>query len=74
MVSKTSYLYCRLEAEVKKQLKQKADELNLDLTEFIRKIAREEIVFLDKNLRKLFDVISLEVKNRRIADSNTKYK
>jgi len=73
MVDKISFLHCRLESEIKRKLRQKADELNLDLTEFIKKVARDDIVFVDTNLRKLFDVISLEAKKRRVADSNTKY-
>ena len=63
MTNKTSFLSCRLELEIKKKIKQKAEELGLDLTEFINKIAKEDIVFLDKNLKRLFSAMKLEVKN-----------
>ena len=74
MVNKTTFLHCRLDIETKKKLKQKADELGLDLTEFIKKIAEEEIVILDKNITRLFGAIGLEVKDKCVADSNTKFK
>ena len=63
MTNKTTFLSCRLELEIKKKIKQKAEELGLDLTEFINKIAKEDIVFLDKNLKRLFNAMKLEVKN-----------
>ena len=63
MTNKTTFLSCRLDIETKKKLKQKADELHIDITEFIRKIAEEEIVILDKNIERLFTAIKLEVKN-----------
>ncbi len=74
MVNKTTFLHCRLDFETKNKLKHKAGELGLDLTEFIRKIAEEDIVILDKNIAKLFGAIGLEVKDKRVADSNTKFK
>ena len=63
MSDKTAFLSCRLDLETKKKLKKKAEELGLDLTEFIKKIADDDIVFLDTNLKKLFNAVKLEVKN-----------
>lgn len=74
MTDKTTFLHCRLGSETKKKLKQKADELGLDLTNFIKKIAEEDIVILDKNIARLFGAIGLEVKDKCVAGSNTKFK
>ena len=63
MSDKTAFLSCRLDLETKKKLKKKAEELGLDLTEFIKKIGDEDFVFLDGNLKRLFNAINLEVKN-----------
>ena len=74
MAGKTDFLYCRLDPETKRKLKEKAEEFGLDLSDFIRKIAEEEIVILDANIRRLFDAINLEVNDKCIADSNTNFK
>ena len=63
MSDKVAFLSCRLDLETKKKLKKKAEELGLDLTEFIKKIGDEDFVFLDGNLKRLFNAINLEVKN-----------
>lgn len=63
MTDKLAFLSCRLDPETKKKLRKKAEELDLDLTEFIKKIAEEDIVFLDNNLKRLFNAVKLEVKN-----------
>jgi antitoxin component of RelBE/YafQ-DinJ toxin-antitoxin module len=73
MSTNTTFLSCRLNIDTKKKLKQKAGELGLDITEFIKKIAEEEIVILDNNVKRLFNVIRLEVKNKCIATSDTKF-
>ena len=74
MAYKASFLHCRLDADIKQKLKQKTEEFGLDLTEFIKKIAREDIVVLDNNIKRLFGAINLEVQNRCVADSNTNFK
>jgi len=74
MADKTAFLHCRLDLETKNKLKHKAEELGLDLTEFIKKIAEEDFVILDKNITRLFGAIGLEVKNKCVAGSNTKFK
>ncbi len=74
MVDRTAFFSCRMGLGTKQKLKQKAEELGVDMTELIKKIAEEEIVFLDKNLKRLFNTMKLEVKNGCSADSNTKFK
>ncbi len=50
-----------LDSETKKELIKKANETGFygrgALTKFIEKIAREDICFLDKNLRKMLKVL-----------------
>jgi len=67
MVTNTTFLSCRLNVETKKKLKQKAEEFGLDITDFIKKIAEEDIVILDNNVKRLFNTIRLEVKDKCIA-------
>lgn len=69
----TTFLSCRLNVDTKKKLKQKAGELGLDITEFIKKIAEEDIVILDSNVKRLFNAIGLGVKEKCIAGSDTKF-
>ena len=73
MVTNTTFLSCRLNVDTKKKLKQKAEEFGLDITDFIKKIAEQEIVILDNNVKRLFNTIRLEVKDNCIAGSDTKY-
>lgn len=73
MAINTTFLSCRLNVETKRKLKQKAEEFGLDITDFIKKIAEEEIVILDNNVKRLFNTIRLEVKDKCIAGSNTKF-
>jgi antitoxin component of RelBE/YafQ-DinJ toxin-antitoxin module len=60
MTNKIDFLSCRLDLETKRKLRQKASELGLDITGFIRKIAEEEIVILDKNIQRLLNALSPE--------------
>ena len=50
-----------LDSETKKKLIQKANETGFSgrgaLTKFIEKIAKEDVCFLDKNLRKMLRVL-----------------
>ena len=73
MVTNTTFLSCRLNVETKKKLKHKAEEFGLDITDFIKKIAEQEIVILDNNVKRLFGAIKLEVNNSCSAVSDTKF-
>jgi len=46
-----------MDSDTKKRLIQKAKNASLDLTRFIEKVANEDIVFIDNNLKTLFNVI-----------------
>ena len=74
MADKTAYLSCRLDSETKRKLKEKADELGLDITEFITQIAEKPVVILDNNIKNLFEAIKFEIKEDFTADSNTNFK
>ncbi len=69
MAINTTFLSCRLNVETKKKLKQKAEEFGLDITDFIKKIAEQEIVILDNNVKRLFNTIRLEVKSNDVTNS-----
>lgn len=73
MTNKTVFLSCRLDIETKKKLRQKADELGLDTTDFIKKVAEEDIVILDSNVKRLFEAIRLDIRGKCIAGSATKF-
>lgn len=64
---KNEYLSLRLSKSTKQALKLKAQELGLDLTAFVEKIALENIVFLDANLKKAFSLFQIE---RRFKDDS----
>ena len=57
---KTAVLNCRLNAEDKTRLIEKAHELHLTLTTFLEKLAREPVVFLDKNSQILLEALKLK--------------
>jgi len=48
---KTAPINIRVHREVKEQLENKAKQLNITLTCFIEKIAKEQIIFLDDNVK-----------------------
>lgn len=73
MTDKITFLSCRLNVDTKRRLKQKAEELGLDITDFIKKIAEQDIVILDNNVKRLFNVIRLEVRGKCTALSDTKF-
>jgi hypothetical protein len=53
-MGKTDFIHCRVDPKIKKQLKQKAISSNCkDLTEFLEKIAKEDIIFIDGNVKAL---------------------
>lgn len=56
-MKKTSEIKVMVEPEVKRKLKEKADELGLTITGFIEKIALEPLVFMDKNVKNLFNTM-----------------
>jgi hypothetical protein len=56
-VKKVDFIHCRIEPEIKRRLREKARDEGLDLTEFIEKIAKQQVVFLDDNVRRLLDAL-----------------
>lgn len=48
-MNKTSEIKVMVTPETKRKFKEKAEEAELSLTAFIEKIAREPLIFLDKN-------------------------
>jgi len=55
MKNKTAEIKVMVQPETKKKLKDKADQLNLTITGFIEKIAKEPIVFMDSNVKNIFE-------------------
>ena len=54
-MKKTESIKAIVEPDIKKKFKDKAIELGLSVTGFIEKIAREPIVFMDKNVQTFID-------------------
>ncbi len=54
-MKKTSEIKAMVEPEVKKKFKEKAEALNLSVTGLIEKIALEPLVFMDSNVKNLFN-------------------
>jgi hypothetical protein len=54
-MGKTAEIKCMVEPDIKIKLQEKARELGLTLTGLIEKIAREPIVFMDQNVKRLVD-------------------
>lgn len=48
---KTAHIHLMISPNHKKLLKEKAEELGLDLTEFIEKIAKERLIFFPKDIK-----------------------
>ena len=61
-MTKADFLHCRIDSEIKKKLRQKADVEKLDLTGFLEKVANEDVVFIDENVKKLFGVLKLQIR------------
>lgn len=57
---KTASINIMVEPEIKKHLKEKAAALNLDLTGYIEKIAKEDLIFMDANVKKLASMFMLK--------------
>lgn len=60
-MKKTSAINLMVEPDIKKKLKQKAEDTGLTLTAFFEKIANEELVFLDKNFKKAASLFKLSM-------------
>ncbi|MBS3099351.1 hypothetical protein J4462_04005 [Candidatus Pacearchaeota archaeon] len=58
-MKKTAEIKAVVEPEIKKKFRNKATEQGLTITAFIEKIAREPIVFLDKNVKALLEALRL---------------
>lgn len=59
---KIDFIHCKVDAETKKKLKEKANNSKLNLTGFIEKVANEDIIFLDDNVRKLLQALKFQPK------------
>jgi len=53
MSKKTNSLHLRISSDLKRRLKEKAENLGLKLTNYIEKIANEPIIFMDDNVKRL---------------------
>ncbi len=60
MKKKTAQINLMVEPNIKKKLQDKANSLNLTLTSYLEKIASEQIVFLDENVRVLLESMKLK--------------
>lgn len=56
-MKKTNSLHLRISEESKKNLKTKAENLGLSITNYIEKIANEPVIFMDENLKKFLNKI-----------------
>lgn len=74
MAFKIAFFSCRLDTETKRKLKEKAAELGLDMTEFIKRIAEQDIVVLDNNIKRLLNAMKLQINGGCSADSDTNFK
>jgi len=64
MANKTAEIKVMVEPEVKRKLQEKARELGLSTTGFIEKIAKEPVVFMDNNVKKLIEGMGKLFPNR----------
>jgi hypothetical protein len=60
MAKKTAPINILVEVETKKKLKDKADQMGISITQFIEKIAQEDIVFLDANFKRVAKLFNLK--------------
>lgn len=51
-MKKTNSLHLRISPESKKNLEKKAQNLGLNLTNYIEKIANEPVIFMDGNIQR----------------------
>lgn len=58
-MKKTAEIKAIVEPETKTSFRKKAEQQGLSITAFIEKIAREPIVFLDRNVKALLEALRL---------------
>ena len=58
--NKTAPINLMVLPEVKRKLREKAMQLNLNLTQFLEKVALEDVIFLDKNIKKVFSLMAIK--------------
>lgn len=56
-MKKTNSLHLRISPDAKKRLKEKAENLGLNITNYIEKISNEPVIFMDENLKKFLNKI-----------------
>jgi antitoxin component of RelBE/YafQ-DinJ toxin-antitoxin module len=61
MQKKTASINIMVQEELKKKLKEKSEQMGLSITQFIEKIALEDIVFLDQNFKKAAQLFKLSM-------------
>ena len=60
MANKTAPINVLVEPETKKKLQEKAQALNLSITQYIEKISLEQVIFLDPNAKALLKSLQLK--------------
>lgn len=60
-MNKTSPINIMVTPDVKKKLKDKAEQMQLSITQLIERIALEDIVFLDTNFKKAAKLFNLSM-------------
>jgi hypothetical protein len=60
-MKKTAPINILVEPDIKKKLQEKARALNINLTQYIEKIGKEPVVFIDENFKAMFKAMSLNM-------------
>jgi len=60
-MKKTAPINIVVEPNTKKKLQEKAKSLNLNLTQYIEKVGKEPVVFIDENIRAMFKAMNLNM-------------
>lgn len=61
-MKKTSHINILVEPDVKRKILEKATALNLSITKYFEKVAKEDIIFLDENVKKIKGLFDLKEK------------
>lgn len=62
-MNNTTSIFVRLSKEQRDKLKLKASKYGLTISQYIRKIASEEVLFLDENLMKVLSKFSIDLRS-----------
>jgi len=57
-LKKTDFIYIRISPDAKKKLRDKASNLNLNISELIEKLANEPTIFVSKDIRVVLEAIN----------------